>query len=95
MYMHAPHNHVHWKERKTDMNTSWKERQKNQDAAKHKATDFKPDPKEKGGKISFSKRFKTALATQVVFSDAEANHLVNKVINSAFDDASNDGASKY
>ena len=95
MYMPAPHNPEEWQESKTAGNTALKGNQKTRSSAKRKVTDAKPASKEKVGNLLLSKIFKTALATQVVFSDSKENHLVNKVMNSAFDDASNDEKSKY
>ena len=47
------------------------------------------------GDLSLSKIFMTTLATQFILLDAEVNHLIEKFMNSAFDDSSNDGASTY
>ena len=76
-------------------NANWKDKQKTWAAAKRKAIYAKPAPKEKCRKLLLSKSFKTTLATNGMLSDSEANCLFGKVMNGAFGDASNDGASKY
>ena len=89
MYMTAAHDHEEWQERKTAGNTARKDKQKTWASKNCKSTGIDPAPKEKYGKLSFLKSFKTALPTQVMFSDSESNNLVKKVMNDAFDDASN------
>ena len=86
--MPAPHDHEEWQERETAGNNAWKKIQKTWATTKRKATDAEPSPKEKGWNLSLSKIFKASLATQVVLSDSEANNLIKKFMNAAFDDAS-------
>ena len=87
MYMPDPHNHKEWQSRKTSGNVTSKDKQNTRDAAKHKSTNAKPAPKGKCGNLSLSRSFKNALATDVMFSDVEANCLTEKFMNHAFNDA--------
>ena len=94
--MPKPHDHEKWKERKTARSTICKDKQKTRASEKRKAPDAEPATLNKSRKkLSFLKSFKNALATQVIFSYAEANHIVNKLTSGALDDASNDDTSKY
>ena len=73
MYTPHLHNHKDWAARRAKYNSDWKE--KHQAKKKRKAGSDAADPPKKsaGRNLSLAKRFKSALAIQLILSSQESN----------------------
>ena len=92
MYMPAPHDHEEWKAGKDAKLNYWKEQNKGRAPTKRK-TSVEPTakPSAKKGNLRLSKSFKSALCTQMMTSDKEADDFVNAIIKvAALDDSSDE-----
>ena len=76
MYMPEPHDHNAWQLKRDKATNEWKEKQKARKDSKRKA----PDSTTSTPKLNLDKSFHSALTTQVMLSDAEAQTMVNDVM---------------
>ena len=84
MYMPAPHNHKAWQAVKDAKLNSWKKQKEGRAPNKRKAPDEPTaKPSSKKGNLRLSNSFKSALCTQIMTSDKEADDFVNAIMNSA------------
>ena len=89
MYMPAPHDHEEWQASKDAKLNSWKE-QKEGRAPKTFFAPVEPTtkPSAKKGNLRLSNSFKSALCTQLITSDKEADDFVDTITKEDLDDAS-------
>ena len=92
MYMPAPHKHKAWQAGKDAKLNSWKEQKEGRASTKRKAP-IEPTAKPSSKKVNLrlSKSFKSALCTQMMTSDKEADDFVNAIMKaSELSDTSDD-----
>ena len=84
MYMRAPHNHEAWKAAKDAKQNSWKEQKEGRAPTERKAP-VEPTAKTSAKKrnLRLSNSFKSALCTQMMTSDKEADDFVNAIMKAA------------
>ena len=84
MYMPAPHDHKAWKAAKNRKQNFWKEQKEGRAPTKRKAP-VEPTAKTsaKKGNSRMSNNFKSALCTQMMISDKEADDFVNAIMKAA------------
>ena len=84
MYMPTPHDHEAWQIAKYAKQNSWKEKKEGRAPTKRKAP-IEPTAKTsaKKGNLRLSNSFKSALCTQMMTSDKEADDFVNAIMKAA------------
>ena len=84
MYMSAPHDHETWKAANNVKQKSWKEQNEGRAPTKRKAP-VKPTAKTsaKKGNLRLSNSFNSALCTQMMTSDKEADDFLNVIMKAA------------
>ena len=84
MYMPGPHDHKAWQAGKHSKQNSWKEQKEGRSPTKHKApVEPTAKPISKKGNLRLSKIFKSALCTQMMTSDKDADYFVNAIMKAA------------
>ena len=80
MYIPAPHDHKECQAGKDAKLNSWKEQKEGRAPTKRKApVEPTAKPSAKKGNLRLSNSFKSALCTQMMTSDKEANNFVNAI----------------
>ena len=97
MYMPAPHDHEEWQAGKDAKLNSWKEKKDGRAPTKRKVpVEPTEKPSAKKGNLRLSNSFKSALCTQMMTSDKEADDFVNAIMKAAeLDDTSDEESLKY
>ena len=84
MYMPAPHKHKALQAGKDAKLNSWKEQKEGRDPTKRKApVEPTAKPSAKKGNLRLSNSFKSALCTQMMTSDKEADDFFNAIMKAA------------
>ena len=93
--MPTPHNHTKWLAKKLAKSTAWKDKKKEAKAeVKRKTTKSIPTSSTHTRNLLLSKSLKSALTTHVHLSDAEAEHIIFRVM-AKIKDYSKDASLKY
>ena len=84
MYMSEPHDHKAWQAGRDAKLNSWKQQEEGRSPTKRKAP-VEPTAKTsaKKGNLRLSNSFKSALCTQMMTSDKEADDFVNAIMKAA------------
>ena len=86
MYMPHPHSNKEWASHTSKYNTDQKEKQQTKKNRKSEANAADSPKKSAGGNLSLSKSTKSALTSQVMLYNQEANQLVRNVLNGKFNE---------
>ena len=95
MYMPAPRDHEEWQASKDAKLNSWKEQKEGRAPTKRKAP-IEPTakPSAKNGNLRLSNSFNSALCTQLMTYDKEADDFVDKIMKADLDKASDEDSLK-